>query len=140
MSVKEKLNQVKYLNYDISRLQQLAEIYEERSHSVPGQSFDREKVQSTRNLDAPFVKWIYKKIEVEEAIKQKQEKIELVKVEIMNLVSELESYDYQLILIYRYVHLYGWDEIASNLHISRATMFRYHKQAIDELEAKSNEL
>lgn len=43
MSVKEKLNQIKYLNYDINRLKQLAEIYEERSHSVPGQSFDREK-------------------------------------------------------------------------------------------------
>lgn len=140
MDVREKLNQIKYLNYDINRLQQLAEIYEERSHSVPGQSFDTERVQTTRNLDAPFVKWIYKKIEVEESIKRKQDRIEIAKVEIMNLVSELENYDYQLILIYRYVNLYGWDEIASNLHISRASMFRYHKQALNELEAKSNEL
>ena len=140
MNVREKLNQIKYLNYDINRLKQLAEIYEERSHSVPGQSFDREKVQTTRNLEAPFVKYIYKKIEVEEAIKRKQDRIEIAKVEIMNLVSELENYDYQLILIYRYVNLYGWDEIASNLHISRASMFRYHKQALNELEAMSNEL
>ena len=140
MNVREKLNQIKYLNYDINRLKQLAEIYEERSHSVPGQSFDREKVQTTRNLEAPFVKYIYKKIEVEEAIKRKQDRIEIAKVEIMNLVSELENYDYQLILIYRYVNLYGWDEIASNLHISRASMFRYHKQALNELEAKTNEL
>lgn len=140
MCVKEKLNQIKYLNYDINKLKQLAEIYEERSHSVPGQSFDREKVQTTRNLDAPFVKWIYKKMEVEESIKRKQDKIELAKVEIMNLVSELENYDYQLILIYRYVHLNGWDEISSSLHISRATMFRYHKQAIKDLEDKFDEL
>ena len=54
-------------------------------------------MQTTRNLDAPFVKWIYKKMEVEESIKRKQDKIELAKVEIMNLVSELENYDYQLI-------------------------------------------
>ena len=69
MKAKKYLQQIQRLSNHIERLKDEAREYERLANSVPGQTFDRERVDCTRNLEAPFVKWIYKKIEKEEPLK-----------------------------------------------------------------------
>ena len=80
MDAKEYLMQVKQLAHRIKNLQALAVEYERLASSIPGQCFDRERVDGTRNLSAPFEKWVYKKIETEEEIKATELKLLQLKV------------------------------------------------------------
>lgn len=40
----------------------------------------------------------------------------------------------QELLERRYIHLQGWEQIAKELHMGRATAFRYHNKALDAME------
>ncbi len=53
---------------------------------------------------------------------------------IYNIINELENTDYKIILIYKYIDLYTYEEIEEITHISRSNLFRYHKKALEELQ------
>ncbi len=55
--------------------------------------------------------------------------------DIYNIINELENTDYKIILIYKYIDLYTYEEIEELTHISRSNLFRYHKKALEELQS-----
>ena len=63
MKAKKYLQQIQRLDNHIERLRDEAREYERLAGSIPGQTFDRERVDGTRNFEAPYVKLIYRKIE-----------------------------------------------------------------------------
>ena len=65
--------------------------YDRLSFNVPGCNFDQIRVSGTRNLEAPFVKWIHKAMEVEYEIDELTKNLEIIKNEILDCISALKK-------------------------------------------------
>lgn len=135
MKAKRYLQQIQKLDNYIKRLKAEAEEYERLAGSIPGQNFDRERVDGTRNFEAPFVKWIYKKIEKEEEIEEANKKLLELKSIAESYITKIDVVEQRLILFHRYFNFYTWNEIASKMYVSIATVYRYHEQALESFEA-----
>ena len=140
MDAKEYLMQVKQLTHRIKNLQALAVEYERLASSIPGQCFDRERVDGTRNLSAPFEKWVYKKIETEEEIKATELKLLQLKVEVEEAISQIDDVNLRLVLIYRYLDFYSWGEVAKKIYASIPAVYKYHQQALDKFKVPAKKL
>ena len=134
MTAKELIDEIIDLRNKVSALEKLIKFYDDKSLSIPGQDFTEERVDKSRNFEAPFVKWIYKKIECEE----KKERISHVLDEklysLSNIIEEIDNDEYKAILIGRYVVFMEWEEIAKQLSYSVGTVYKKHRQAFAELE------
>lgn len=131
MTAKEYLSQIQRLEYKISRMKLRAEEYQRLSESIPGQSYDGIRVDGTRNLDAPFVKWIMKKADLEQEIKVLEEKLANLKAEIMVCIERLENEDYKNVLVMHYIKGLPWEVIADRLYVCRATVFNWNNRALE---------
>lgn len=130
----EIINEVQRLRYKISKQKELIDYYEQMSHSLGGNDLSSERVDCTRNLEAPFVRWIYKKIEAQEKLNTMESDL-VSKLDKLSMVIErLESHEYQMVLNYRYVMDLSWDEIPTFLNYSKSSVFRLHREALQELE------
>lgn len=131
MTAKEYLSQVYKLDHKIYLMKLEVEEYHRLASSIPGQDFTRERVQTTRNLDAPFTKWIYKAIEKEEQIKKKMEELLRVKTEVMSVIDNIENDNLRVVLKLRYIDSLSWGEIAEKIYASDKTVRRWHNQALE---------
>ena len=131
MTAKEYLSQVYKLDHKIYLMKLEVEEYHRLASSIPGQDFTRERVQTTRNLDAPFTKWIYKAIEKEEQIKKKMEELFRVKTEVMSVIDNIENDNLRVVLKLRYIDSLSWGEIAEKIYASDKTVRRWHNQALE---------
>ena len=135
MTAKEYLMQVQKLEYKISRMKLRSEEYERLSHSIAGPNYDREPVSGTRNLDAPFVKWILKKADLDREIESLEEKLVNLKAEIMLTIEKLDSEDYKNVLVMHYINGLPFVEVAEKLYLSESTVFRWHRCGLESLES-----
>lgn len=131
MTAKEYLSQIQRLEYKISRMKLRAEEYQRLSESIPGQSYDGIRVDGTRNLDAPFVKWIMKKADIEQEIKVLEEKLANLKAEVMVCIERLDNEDYKNVLVMHYIKGLPWEVIADRLYVCRATVFNWNNRALE---------
>ena len=134
MTAKEYLSQIRKLEYKISRMKLRSEEYELLSHSLPGQNFDGVRVDGTRNLEAPFVKWIMKKCDLDQEIKVLEEKLVNLKAEVLLCIENLDNEDYKNVLVLHYLNGLPWEDIADKLYVCRAKVFNWHIQALDNLK------
>lgn len=130
MNAQDYLKQYKRTLDKIEKKKELAEEYERLAASTPPIVFDRVGTNPNRNTEAPFVKWVYKKIEVEEELKILTEKANHIRNEILNIICEIENETYQRILINRYIDISDWESIASKNYLAISTVYRFHRQAI----------
>ena len=133
MTSKEYLSQVYNLEHEIKQLKLRSEEFERLSLSVPGPNYDGIRVDGTRDLEAPFVKWLMKKDEVDRKIKTLEEKLVKLKSDILSVIDALENEDYKNILIMRYLDTLTWEEIANKMYYSVATVKRWHKKALEKI-------
>jgi DNA-directed RNA polymerase specialized sigma subunit len=91
-------------------------------------------VNGTKNLDAPFTKWIHKAIEKELQIADRKKQLQLVKCETISVIDKLANIEHKILLIYRYIDRMSWYDIASTLYVSLSTIKRWHKCAIISLK------
>ena len=138
MTAKEYLSQVYKLDHKIYLMKLEVEEYHRLASSIPGQDFTRERVQTTRNLDAPFTKWIYKAIEKEEQIKKKMEELLRVKTEVMSVIDNIENDNLRVVLKLRYIDSLSWGEIAEKIYASDKTVRRWHNQALELIVVPNN--
>ena len=131
MTAKEYLLQIQKLEYKISRMKLRAEEYERLSASIPGPNYDGIRVDGTRSNDAPFVKWVMKKLDLEQEIKALEEKLENLKAEIAMCIEQLENEDYKNVLVMHYLKGLPWEVIADRLYVCRATVFNWNNKALD---------
>ena len=138
MTTKEYLLQVSKLEYKISRMKLRSEEYERLSHSISSPKYDNEPVSGTRNLEAPFVKWIMKKCDLDREIEALEEKLLNLKAEIMLTIETLDNEDYKNVLVLHYINGMPWEKIANKLYVSRRTVYRWHEQGLKEIVVPSN--
>ena len=119
---------------DIHLLNLRMDEFEMLSNTIPTGSFDEPRVDKSRSQEAPFVKWIYKKMEVEEEIKRLEDKLGNLLEQLIQAINQIDNSDYQNILILRYLNEVKMEDIASRLFLSVRTIYRYKYLAVKEFE------
>ncbi|MBR0294359.1 MAG: DUF1492 domain-containing protein [Bacilli bacterium] len=119
---------------DIHLLNLRMDEFEMLSNTIPTGSFDEPRVDKSRSQEAPFVKWIYKKMEVEEEIKRLEDKLNNLLEQLIQAINQIDNSDYQNILILRYLNEVKMEDIASRLFLSVRTTYRYKYLAVKEFE------
>ena len=137
MTVKEYLHQAYRLDQKInSDLAELASL-REMSRSVSSPQLG-ERVQTSRKGDAPFVRCIEKIIELETKINAEVDLLVELKKEIRSVITTVEDTDERLVLKYRYVHNYTWEQIGNALHADSRTVRRWHGAALQHVTLPEN--
>ena len=137
MTVKEYLRQAYRLDQKInSDLGEMAALREMAS-SVSSPQLS-ERVQTSRNPDAPFVRCIEKIMDLENRINQEVDLLVDLKDEIRAVITTVEDTDERMVLKYRYVHNYTWEQIGNELHADSRTVRRWHGKALSHVILPEN--
>lgn len=137
MTPKEYLKQAYRLdhriNSDIAELSRLREM----STSISSPSLG-EKVQTNRNTDAPFVKCLERIYSLEEKINEEIDLLVNLKEEIRSVIDMVSNTDERMVLRYRYIHNYTWEQIGDVLGADARTVRRWHGQALGHVTLPEN--
>lgn len=133
MNVKDYLSRYHKTKHKIELLQAEVKDYIRLANSIPGINFDAIRVEGTKNLEAPFEKWIQRALDNELLIEDMKTKLPIIKGEIISAIEKLEDSELKRILIYRYIDWLTWNEIADEMFLSNATVRRRHSQAIAKI-------
>ena len=134
MNAKEYLNRVFKLQQKLKSMHLRAEEYERLAASVPGQNYEAVRVDGTRSLEAPFVKWICKLSDLEAKIKETEAELEKVKAEVVATIEGLDDEREKDVLMLRYVSCMTWDEICEKLYLSERSAFRFHSEGLKKIK------
>ena len=119
------LQRIDYLKRDI-------EFCEERANSIPGPRYGTDMPRSpNRNLEAPFVKWIYRSMDDKRELDELEIKSITVKEETAYFISKLDNLDLERVLTYRYLDWMSWFLISRKMYMSVATVRRLHEKALE---------
>lgn len=137
MTAKEYLRQAYRLDQKISSdLEEVASL-REMSSSVSSPQLT-ERVQTSKDTDAPFVRALEKIMNLEEHINKEIELLMELKKEIRAVITTVEDTDERMVLKYRYVHNYTWEQIGNELHADARTVRRWHGKALQHVIMPEN--
>lgn len=114
-----------HLKNDINRCQELAD-------SIPGPKFDDMPRNPNRNTDAPFVKWILRKIENEHELERLEPEAERLRNETLDAIANIGDTELESVLIHRYIYWKSWNEISDLIFASSSTVRRLHNKAMEQ--------
>ena len=109
--------------------------YDRLSLSIPGPSYG-EKIGSNpnRNTEAPFLKWIIKKHDLDLEIEKLEKKLKDMQADALLKIEELDNEDYKNVLMMRYIKYMEWNDICKSLFAARRTIMRWHEKALELLK------
>lgn len=132
MKAKEYLKQAyrldQRINSDIEEVGRLREM----STSISSPGFG-EKVQTNRNTDAAFIKYLSRIYDLEEKINKEIDLYVYLKDQIRTVIDTVENTDECMVLRYRYIHNYTWEQIGDELKADARTVRRWHGQALSHV-------
>lgn len=129
MSTKEYLNQAYRLEQRIRLHKERLEELRELSGSVGSPGFE-EHFNPNRNTEAPFIKTLYKIMELEEKVNNELSDLLKLQVEIQGVIDALPDMDERLVLTYRYLKNMSWSQIGDKLYVDERTVRRWHNKAL----------
>ena len=130
MTAKEYLRQAYRLNELIdSRITELERLRDYATRLTSG-SFEGERVSKSRSTEAPFARIIEKIVDLEKVISRDIDRYVDLKTEMNAAIDRVSNVDERLLLRYRYLNNYNWDDIAQLLNVSGRTVHRIHSTAL----------
>ena len=134
MDTRTFLSQIRKIEHEIKIKKELFNSYEKLSLSVSSPTYgERTHFNPNTNTDAPFLKWIFKKDEIEKEILHLEENLKQIKDDVLLQIETIKNIDLRMILIKHYLEGKTLEEIASMLYVSKATIKRYHRKALSLL-------
>ncbi|TFJ55459.1 hypothetical protein CKN96_12720 [Carnobacterium maltaromaticum] len=138
MTPKEYLKQAyridKRIDKEVLRLKELREL----AGCAQTVSYGELISSPNRNTEAPFVKVMEKVYLLENHINQQIDKYVDLKRQMSDAIDALPNPDQNLVLSYRYVHGWTWEQIAEELNADRSTVLRWHAKALKLFEVPEN--
>ena len=138
MNVKEYLKQGRLLdqriNFNLRRLQEV----KSGICSLSSPQIKADKVQTSPDGDAPFVKALIRFEEMQEHINRQIDLLVDLKQQIDDAIHSVESNEYQLLLLYRYIEHRTWEEIGIALGVGKTTVKRWHQEALQMVKLPEN--
>ena len=129
VTAKEFLNQAYRLNElidsDVEERERLCDL----ATRISGSNFG-ERVQSSRNPDPPFVRYLDDIMEMEQKIHRELCELVVLKKKITESLEKVGNREERLLLTYRYLDNRTWEQIASMLSVSDRTVHRIHASAL----------
>lgn len=129
MTAKEYLQQAYRLNElidsDVHELERLRDL----AGRISSPNFG-ERVQHSRSLDAPFVKYLDDIVEMEEKLQSELCRLVVLKKQILSALENVADREERLLLTYRYLNNESWEQIAVELSVSVSTVHRIHASAL----------
>ena len=129
MTAKEYLMQAYRLNElidsDVKELENLHDL----AGRISSPCFE-ERVQSTRNSDPPFVRYLGDIVDMEHKIHNELCELVKLKKSIMSSLEMMDNREERLLLTYRYFNNFTWDDICRKLCVSTRTVHRIHASAL----------
>ena len=130
MTAKEYLNQARHLDALINcRLREI-DYWKDLSSGVSGMRFDGMPHNPNRPTEAPFVRCLEKIDEIQRSVEEKVAYLISLRDEINARIDMLDNHEEQVILRYRYIDGFTWEEIESMMNVSERTAFRIHGNAL----------
>jgi len=130
MTAKEYLNQARHLDALINcRLREI-DYWRNLSSSVSGMKFDGMPHSPNRPTEAPFVRCLEKIDEIQRSVEEKVAYLISLRDEINARIDMLDNHEEQVLLRYRYIDGFTWEEIESMMNVSERTAFRIHGNAL----------
>lgn len=126
-----RLNQ--RINSDISEVDQLRMM----AMNITSSALE-EKVSRSRSGDAPFVRAIEHIDKLERKIDAEVDLFVNLKEEMRSVISSVDNPDEQMVLRYRYVHNYTWEQIGNELNADSRTIRRWHGKALSHVILPKN--
>ena len=83
-----------------------------------------------RPTDAPFVRCLEKIDEIQRSVEEKVAYLISLRDEINARIDMLDNHEEQVLLRYRYIDGFTWEEIESMMNVSERTAFRIHGNAL----------
>nr|WP_289698143.1 RNA polymerase subunit sigma-70 [Enterocloster clostridioformis] len=130
MNVKEYLHQSYRLDQRIKSDTMEAQNLREMAGSVSAIQYDQDRVQSSRSTDAPFIRALEKLWELEKKIAAELETLSALKKQIREVIEAVPDTDERMVLKYRYIHNYTWEQIGVELSADARTIRRWHGKAL----------
>jgi DNA-directed RNA polymerase specialized sigma24 family protein len=137
MTAKEYLNQAYRLEQRIKLAKMEIEDLQELSCSVSSPGFE-EHYNATRNTEAPFVKTLYKIMEMQDKVNKELDLLLKLKEEIKQVIMELSDQDEILVLKYRYLYNWAWARIGDEIYADERTVRRWHNRALSHIRVPDN--
>lgn len=134
MNVKQYLNQLYRLDEFIESNQEELERLKEVAVSIKAMNTDKDVVQeSSTSTDAKYVDIIAKIDELERLINEELNRFFTLKMEIRTFINGVKDADERLLLKYKYINFYTWNEIHVKMNMSIRNVHRIHKSALNSL-------
>ncbi len=137
MTAKAYFGQAYRLDQRINSNMQELDKLRELSTSVSSPCFE-EKFSGTRNTDPPFVKYVINIIDMERQINVELEKLVALKKEIRGVIDRVSNANEQMVLRYRYIHNFTWEQIGYELNADKSTVRRWHSMALAHVKLPIN--
>ncbi len=137
MTVKEYLKQAyrldQKINSDIAEVARLREI----ACGVSAPSLG-ERVQTSPSHEASYVRRLERVMDLEAAINREVDLYVDLKEQIREVISRVQDTDEQMVLKYRYIHNYTWEQIGGKLYADSRTVRRWHGNALGHVVLPDN--
>lgn len=134
MNAKQYLKQAYRLNELIEcNKQEIDDLYE-LSISIAGTDCSKDRVQTSPQNAAAFVKIVEKIVDLENVINDEIEQMLNLKLEIRTVINEVQDNNEKLLLKYRYLNFMQWDEVCEKMNIAMRTSQRIHAEALKHVK------
>jgi len=132
--VKRYLEQGLELNNQIEAHREQLAAVRSQAYQLPSASdFSRASVQSTMETEAPFVRSLERREELENWLQQKIGQLEELKGQIVQVIGRYTFGRDNRILTARYVSVKSWGEIAGELHLCKRQVYRICNEAMKRI-------
>ena len=137
MNAKEYLRQAYRLDQKInSDIEEVARL-REMAKSVRSPGFEQH-YNPNRPTEAPFARCLERVWELEQKINAEIDRFVDLKEQIRTAIDNVENTDEQMVLRYRYVHNWTWEQIGAELHADESTIRRWHGRALQHIVVPKN--
>ena len=130
MDAKKYLSQARLLNNRIKSFENELEYINTIALGPSGPSYGPDKIKQQPNLEAPFVRYIDKIMELENIIQDEISKLIKLKQDIARTIAEVGDAKLEIILRERYLNCRNWEDIAIDLAYSQVYLYKLHQKAI----------
>lgn len=138
MTAKEYLHQAYRLDQKIKSDTMEAQNLRSMAGSVSAIQYDSDRVQTSKSADAPFTRTLDKLWELEMKIATELETLSALKKQIREVIEAVPDTDERMVLKYRYIHNYTWEQIGMEFYADARTVRRWHGKALQHVVLPEN--
>lgn len=137
MTAKEYLSQGYRLEQRIRLVREEIDNLQELAGSVSSPGFE-EHYNATRNTEAPFIRTIYKIMELEDKQNSLLNQLLEFKQEMCEVIDSVDDLNERMVLYYRYIGNESWQDIGKRLFVDERTVRRWHNKALSHVVLPEN--